>query len=104
MVGALAAAGLVGGLALMLAQLTREQMGTQKRIETEAEITAVSQRIVRTLYDGDACRNTLSTWSSPSGLPVIANGVDLTLRSVRSAGRLHLVPEDKRLVLAGSVE
>ena len=84
MVGVLSAAGIMGGLALVLANLAKEQMGTQKRIETEAEITAVSQRIVRTLYDGDACRHTLSTHSNPASLPVISDGTTLTLGSIRS--------------------
>ena len=84
MVGMLVAAGLIGGLALMFANMTRNQMASQKRIETEAEITAVTQRIVRTLYDGDACRHTLSTHSNPSSLPVISNGATLNLGSIRS--------------------
>ena len=84
MVGMLVAAGLIGGLALMFANMTRNQMASQKRIETEAEITAVTQRIVRTLYDGEACRHTLSTHSNPSSLPVISNGATLTLGSIRS--------------------
>ena len=68
----------------MFANMTRNQMASQKRIETEAEITAVTQRIVRTLYDGDACRHTLSTHSNPSSLPVISNGATLNLGSIRS--------------------
>ena len=84
MVGAVTAAGLVGGLALMFAQMTKNQMISQKKVEMEAEIVAVSQRIVRALYDGNACRYTLSTHSNPTSIPVISNGVTLSLREIRS--------------------
>ena len=57
--GALAAAGILGGLAMVFAQLTKQQMQAQKRAETGVEIVALSQRVVRTLYDGKACINTL---------------------------------------------
>ena len=59
LVGALAAAGILGGLAMVFAQLTKQQMQAQKRAETGVEIVALSQRVVRTLYDGKACINTL---------------------------------------------
>ena len=59
MIGVLAAAGLMGGLALVLAELTKQQMGIQKRLETEVEIISLSNRMVHVLYNGDSCKNTL---------------------------------------------
>ena len=44
---------------MVFAQLTKQQMQAQKRAETGVEIVALSQRVVRTLYDGKACINTL---------------------------------------------
>ena len=69
MVGVLAAGGMMGGLALFLANMTKQQMQTQKKSETGVEVVAMSQRIVRTLYDGDACLNTIGagTAISPGG-------------------------------------
>ena len=58
-VGVLVAAGMMGGLALFLAKMAKQQHKTQKQSETGVEVVAMSQRIVRTLYDGDACLNTI---------------------------------------------
>ena len=84
MVGVLVAAGMAGGLSLFLAEMAKNQSQVQKRIETEAEVTAISQRIVRTLYDADACKHTLSTHATPASLPVIAAGTTLNINSIRS--------------------
>ena len=78
LVGALAAAGILGGLAMVFAQLTKQQMQAQKRAETGVEIVALSQRVVRTLYDGKACINTLGagkniTPQASFGLDAIKN-------------------------------
>ena len=80
----LTAAGLMGGLALVMAQLTKQQHEMQKKGETGVEVVALSNRIVRTLYDGDACKNTLSTRpnNQPSVVPII-NMATKTLGSVR---------------------
>ena len=59
------AAGMMGGLALLLAQMTKQQQEAQKQAETGVEVTALSQRIVRTLYDGKACLKTLEGGTTP---------------------------------------
>ena len=73
--GALAAAGILGGLAMVFAQLTKQQMQAQKA-ETGVEI--VSQRVVRTLYDGKACINTLGAGKN------IAPGASFPLDAIKN--------------------
>ena len=67
MVGGLVMAGLMGGLALLLANLSKQQNYIQKSTETHFEANALFDAIVRTLYDGEACKNTLG-----DGAPVSA--------------------------------
>ena len=75
--GAIVAAGMMGGLALLLAQLTKQQMATQKKAETGVEIVSISQRILRALYDGSACLNTLG-----AGTPIAAGTI--SINSIRN--------------------
>ena len=75
--GVIIGAGMMGGLALMLANLTKEQHRSQKKAETGVEVVALSQRIVRTLYDGDACMQTLGSGTAidtSSGAPPLNVG------------------------------
>ena len=93
-VGLLAAGGLMGGLSLVVAQLTKQQLANEKKAETGVEIVALSERILRTLYDGDACKKTIEvgTISIPSPppatpiapLPTITPGMNITLGSIKS--------------------
>ena len=83
------AAGLMGGLAMMLANLTKQQHVSQKKAETGAELTALHHRIVAVLYDGDACLETLGKGGSAhngrqltkllnkGGKTVVEKGVDI---------------------------
>ena len=57
--GVLVGAGMMGGLALYLANLTRQQHVTQRKAETGTEITQLQHKILSVFYDGDACTNTL---------------------------------------------
>ena len=66
------AAGMMGGLALLLAQLTKEQVATQKKAETGVEIVSISQRVLRALYDGSACLNTLG-----AGTPIAVGTISV---------------------------
>ena len=59
MVASLVAAGMMGAMALMLAELTRQQQAVQKTTETYFEVNSLFNLIVRTLYDGNACNETL---------------------------------------------
>ena len=99
MVGALVASGLIGGLALILAELNTQQVVTQKKIETGVEVDALFQRIERTMQDADACRNTMlggtlaPTPAPPPGLalPTIAPGLNVTIGAIKSRSDRDLV-------------
>ena len=58
-VGVLVAGGMMGGLAMVLADLTKKQHVAQKVAETGVEITALQGRVVSLLADGEACKKTL---------------------------------------------
>ena len=66
MVGAISAAGLMGGLALVLAQLSRQQLVLQKRGQTQSEVEAISRRIGRMLYNPEACLMTVRASNFPT--------------------------------------
>ena len=59
MVASLIAAGMIGALAVLLAELTRQQNIVQKKTETYFEVNSLFGLMVRTLYDGEACNQTL---------------------------------------------
>ena len=92
--GVLVAAGMMGGLALMLAQMTRQQIVNQKKAETGLEMNQLHHRILAVLYDGDACLKTMGKGGSlhngrtldkllnKGGKPVLEKGVDIN-RTVR---------------------
>ena len=61
--GSLVTAGMMGGLALLLANLTGKQQAVQRNAETQFEITAMFNRIVRALYDRESCNRTLGIGS-----------------------------------------
>ena len=58
-VGTLISAAMMGGLSLLLADLTKKQYIVQRKAEIELEITILMNRMVRVLYNGQACNNTL---------------------------------------------
>ena len=82
MVGVIAAGGLLGGLALIMAEIMKQQMMVQKRAETGVEVVAISQRIVRTLYNGDACKFTLS--SDTGSLPTVTHMQDIPIGAIKN--------------------
>ena len=55
--------GMMGGLILLLADLTKQQHKAQRNAETHVELGGMFNRIIRTLYDGDACNETLGVGS-----------------------------------------
>ena len=70
------AAGLLGGLALMIAQLAKQQHQVQKKAETGTEVVALSRRILHTLYDGNACIQTLGSGTAiRPGTPLSVNAI-----------------------------
>ena len=98
MVGVLVAGGLVGGLALVLAELNTQQTVTQKKIETGVEVSALFQQIERTMQDADACRNTVlggtiapSPAPPPPTLPTVAPGTEITIGAIKSAANRDIL-------------
>ena len=71
LMGTIITAGMMGGLSLLLAELTKKQHIVQRKAETELEITSMMSRMVRTLYRGEACNRTIGI-----GQP-ITNGVSI---------------------------
>ena len=76
MVVILVAAGMMGGLALLLAELTRQQQAVQKNTETYFEVNSLVNLMARTLYDGEACGRTLGVGTSISDGTAIASIVN----------------------------
>ena len=71
--GVLMAAGMMGGLALFLADMTKRQHVTQRRSETGAEVVALQHKILSVLYDGESCTKTLGpnvNFSSVAGTQI----------------------------------
>ena len=67
------AAGMMGGLALFLADMTKRQHVTQRRSETGAEVVALQHKILSVLYDGESCTETLGpniNFSSVAGTQI----------------------------------
>ena len=60
MVGSIVAAGMMGGLALVLANMSKHQQSIQKRTETHFEVESLFNAIEGTLYNEDACLETLN--------------------------------------------
>ena len=87
--GVIVAAGMMGGLALMLAQMTKQQAVSQRKAETGLEMNQLHHRILSVLYDGDACLETMGKGGSlhngrtldkllnKGGKPVLEKGVDI---------------------------
>ena len=69
--GTLITASMMGGLALLLADLTKKQYIVQRKAETQLEVSSLMSRMFRTLYRGKACNHTLGVGQS------INNGRDI---------------------------
>ena len=59
MVGGIAMAGMMSGLALVLANLSKQQHYIQKITETHFEVNSLFDIMKRNLYNKDACKQTL---------------------------------------------
>ena len=64
-------AGMVAGLALIFADLTRRQQVVRAKAETAVELINLSQRISSELYNRKSCKNTIGTGLvfTPTGGP-----------------------------------
>ena len=58
-VGAILAMGMIGALGIVLVYLTKQQRTIQRKTEIYFELNRLSNRILRGLYDGDGCMETL---------------------------------------------
>ena len=100
--GMLVAAGMMSGLALVLSQLSKRQMVIQRKAETGVEIAELSQRITRTLQDGDACLATMAQVTTP-----LANGSTYSINSVMNASGAFLTVNNvyrNRLIRIGAID
>ena len=78
LVGVIIVAGLMSGLALVLAELRKQQLTLQKKSISSIEVEALAQRITRILYNAEACLNTIGkttdlSSTSPISLDSIKN-------------------------------
>ena len=89
MVGAISAAGLMGGLAMVLAQIQKQHPTLQKRTQSSVELEALSQRISRILYNPDACLNTIRN-TTPS-TPAFTNGSSFPVSSIKNANGTDVI-------------
>ena len=83
MVGIIMAFGMLGGLALVLAKLSTQQMGLQKKIESQYELNTLVQHIGRTTYDQTACIRTIEKDSSGSPTQ-FAVGITIGLKNIKN--------------------
>lgn len=92
MAGVLAAGGLMGGLALVLAELGRQQVSLQKRDETGVEIVNLTRRVNKLLYDNAACLETLKAGSSIG--PTIANGgAAININNIKNENGIDVISQ-----------
>ena len=89
--GALAAGGLMGGLALVLAELSKQQVRLEKRGESDLEIDILSQQIRRLLDGGDSCLATIQGNTFTNGGTITINHVGNTLRANNTYGLAKIV-------------
>ena len=86
--GVIVAAAMMGGLALMLAQMTKQQAVTQRKAETGLDMNQLHHRILGVLYEGDACLKTLT-----EGTDSVYNG--RTLQKLLNKGGKTVVETGK---------
>ena len=107
LIGLMASVGLMGGLALILAQLSREQITIQKKVETEIAIGELYQKITRLLQDQQSCMSTVGvgTALAPGSIQAInsiknKNGEDVIIKNNPGDGTSY----SNRLLRISSLE
>ena len=78
LIGLMASVGLMGGLVLILAQLSQEQISIQKKVETEIAIGELYQKITRLLQDQQSCMSTVGSGT------ILTPGVTRSLNSIKN--------------------
>ena len=105
MVAVLVAAGTMGGMALFLADMNRQQHVAQKKAETRVEIVALSERINSILSSKNACKKTLIGSSPP---PNIAMGTSVSVNALKNDEGQNVLEQGKtygnRLVKIASMK
>ena len=105
MVGVLVAAGMLGGLALFLADVAKKQHIIQKKSETGAELTTLHNRVISILSDGEACRETLGGVAiPPSSTPPPSAPTITQLKNRKGRVVLTIGSSGNRLVRLNSVK
>ena len=91
MITVIVAFGMTGGLAMVLAKLSTQQMTLQKRSESWVELEALTQRIGRILYNSTACFNTIQNDSS--GNPIVFNSgiTTVSLGHIKNNGGRNVI-------------
>ena len=72
-------AGLVSGLSLILAQMSKQQMQLQKANDSRVEVDALSRRIERILYNPTACLHTIG-----SGITLTNGGPNIEILNIKN--------------------
>ena len=72
-------AGLVSGLALILAEMSKQQVLLQESNDSRVEVDALSKRIERILYNPAACIKTIG-----SGINLTSGGANIELLSIKN--------------------
>ena len=91
MVFVLVASSMVGGLALVLAQMNKNQLILQKKSDSWAEVENLSQRIRRTLYDGASCLRTIRKNAAGNRTTLNPGTTSVTLRHVKNKSGKNVV-------------
>ena len=100
-IGVIVAAGMLGGLALYLATLSKKQYTTQRKAETGVEITGLHHKILTVLYDGEACTETLGVGNSLTGMTLtnLKNKDGQVVVQTGAAGRINRSLEVESMVI-----
>ena len=96
----LVAAGMMGGLAMVLANLTKQQMGIQIKAESAAEINELSQRITYALKNGLACLETINQGPSNRDLSGVSS---YGISTVYEIDRTQNPPTTRPFIQAGGI-
>ena len=84
MAGVLAASGMMGGLALVLAELSKEQLRLEKRSESNIEVSLLSQKIRRIIYNQDSCTETIGIGTG------LTTGSNIQLLSIKNSNGIEI--------------
>ena len=78
---------------MVLAQIQKQQLTLQKKVQSSTEIETLKHRITRILYSPDACLQTVRAATTPlaSGSPLTPATGSITLSSIKNANGTDLI-------------